>query len=170
MNRIEDIAARILPHFPSQQINLINSVCLALSLMGPFVLPSSTTKSNTMHPYLEFLAHSAYPFHMNLPHPINNPPVMRSDFGKFANLVTYNFGENSVAFDIDMWVRDTTIGDDIKKRRTMYNNLALLLFGGDEKNASLRRLFVWAIGKVLSRGISNTPMINEIFASEQLLR
>lgn len=141
---------------------------MAFNLIAPLLFQPTAKSDDSIDGYIRFLATSGYPFCPgSLPHPIEGPrslahgEVFNSRFGPSSLQI-------STEIDAACLLAGSQVFVDMEKRRLMYDSIARQLLGADERSASARRLFLWGMGKVLSRALSNTHMVNTDGTSNSL--
>eukprot|EP01035_Chromulina_nebulosa_P025110 gene25110-32750_t len=161
LNRIIDISTQMLPHYAIQRKSLVESVCMAFNLIAPYLFQPKTSPDNSANGYIHFLATSGYPyFPGSLPHPIEGPRSLADGDVFSGHFSSPPLLKNSMEIDMADLLSGSQAFVDMEKRRLMYYVIAKRLLGSDARSASARRLFLWGMGKVLSRALSNTHMVN----------
>lgn len=131
-NQLVKFSQETLPNNPQSQQTLVESVSLGVHMMFESNNPESM--------YAQLLKHHSYPFNENvLPHPLLMP---QKEY-------------------LDNLLLDVKLHRDIMIRRNLYDRICYQLFPNDANksnavstNNPLHQEFKWAIGMVLSRGLS----------------
>jgi SET domain len=134
---IRQLAASLLSHSPESQSNLVRTSCLAIDLA--FKRQEFMQNVAPIDPYVELLVASSYPMdRASVPHPVS---VIDAENPR-GNDRDEEFLKGSKTLSV------------LNKRRKLYSFLANSLFPGSN-DIELRQDFLWAVGIILSRAISD---------------